>query len=195
MRVSNRGTTTSTGTEWLKVYWAKASTGLSWDTQWVDYLASNCGPTDLYGMEITKERKNAATATPAERDLYRDAILAAATNFFPGDPTSFWHKQNTIHVNTPTVAPTFAIHASLAFNSWHREMINRYEVMLQEAKPTVKLLYWDWTTDPKPLSGFDFFATITLPARLPLFMGASGRGTPSASRSARPSCRPSRRRR
>jgi hypothetical protein len=63
VRVRNRGSTASTGTERLRVYWAKASTGLNWPNQWVDYTANNCGPTKLYGIEITKPRKNAATAS------------------------------------------------------------------------------------------------------------------------------------
>lgn len=173
VRITNRGTSASSGGEWLKLYWAKASTGLSWPTQWVDYMSSTCGPTKLYGIEITKERENAATATAAERNQYRDAILGAATLSFPGDPVSLWHKQNVIHANTPTPPPPgipFPIHASLTFNPWHREMINRYEVMLQEADPTVKLLYWNWTQHP--VSGpFDFFTST--------FMGNSGLGSPS----------------
>jgi hypothetical protein len=48
-------------------------------------------------------------------------------------------------------------------------MMNRYEMLLQEADPTVRLLYWNWTTDPSPAVGFNFFT--------PGFMGASGRGT------------------
>ena len=39
VEIRNHGTTASTGTERLRVYWAKASTGLSWPTQWVDYAA------------------------------------------------------------------------------------------------------------------------------------------------------------
>src|SRR5258708_3316302 len=54
VRVRNRGTGPSSGGERLRLYWAKASTGLSWPTQWVDFVASNCGPTKLYGAEITK---------------------------------------------------------------------------------------------------------------------------------------------
>jgi hypothetical protein len=172
VQVTNRGTTASTGAEWLKLYWAKASTGLGWPTQWVDYMASNCGPSKLYGIEITKERENAATATAAERDAYRDAIIGAAGLAFSGDPVSFWHKQNVIHKDTP-MPPfpgiAFPIHASLTFNPWHREFINRYEVMLQESNPIVKLLYWDWTDDPDD-PPFNYFTST--------FMGASGAGSP-----------------
>ncbi len=168
VRVRNRGGMASSGNERLKLYWAKASTGLSWDTQWVDFLASNCGPTKLYGAEITKPRKNAATATAAERNAYRDAILAVGTMpgfvFFGGK--SYWHKQDEVHEFGPPNR-----HGSPAFLPWHREYINRYEVLLQEANPIVKLLYWDWTTDPENSSGFNFFT--------PAFMGASGRGSSS----------------
>ena len=69
IRVRNRGTAASTGTERLRLYWAKASTGLGWPAQWVDYMASNCGPSKLYGAEVTKPRKNAATATTPSATL------------------------------------------------------------------------------------------------------------------------------
>lgn len=163
IRVRNRGTAASTGTERLRLYWAKASTGLGWPAQWVDYMASNCGPTKLYGAEVTKPRKNAATATAAERDAYRDAILAVGTQpAFVFPDRSYWHKQDQVHESGPPNR-----HATSAFLPWHREMINRYEVLLQEANPLVTLLYWDWTTNP---SGFF----------IPTFMGASGSGAGAA---------------
>jgi hypothetical protein len=164
IRVRNRGTSASTGTERLRLYWAKASTGLGWPAQWVDYMANNCGPTKLYGAEVTKPRKNAATATPAERDAYRDAILSVGTLpafVFPGGIT-YWHKQDQVHQFGPSNR-----HGTSAFLPWHREFINRYEVLLQEANPLVTLLYWDWTTDPSGLFNSSF-------------MGASGSGPGSA---------------
>jgi hypothetical protein len=168
VRVRNRGSAPSGGTERLRVYWAKASTGLSWPTQWVDYLANNCGPMKLFGAEITKPRQNAATASQAERNAYRDAILAIGTNpayVFSG--VSYWHKQQEVHTGGPPNR-----HHTPAFLAWHREMVNRYEVLLQEFNPTVKLLYWDWTTDPRnSTGGFNFFDPTIL------FMGNSGAGT------------------
>lgn len=167
VRVRNRGSTASSGTERLRAYWAKASTGLSWPSQWEDYMAANCGPLKLYGMEITKARKNAATATAAERNAYRDAVVAigtAAPYVFPGG-VRFFDKQDEVHENAPGVA-----HSSPGFTPWHREMMNRYEVLLQEHNPLVKLLYWDWTTDPEnSTGGFNLFTAS--------FMGISGRGT------------------
>ena len=164
IRVRNRGTAASTGTERLRLYWAKASTGLGWREQWENYMASNCGPTKLYGAEVTKPRKNAATATVAERAAYRDAILAVGTQpafEFP-DGRSYWHRQDDVHEFGPENR-----HNSSAFLPWHREFINRYEILLQEANPLVTLLYWDWTTNPSSLM------TTT-------FMGASGSGAGGA---------------
>jgi hypothetical protein len=173
VRVRNRGTSASTGTERLRLYFAKASTGLSWPTQWggagVDYVAGDCGPTKLFGAEVTKPRKNAATATLAERNAYRDAILNIGQSafVFPSwGGLSYWHKQQQAHRFGPSNR-----HHTPAFLAWHREFINRYEALLQESNPTVKLLYWDWTTDPEPSAGFSFY---------PGFMGTSGRGGSSS---------------
>ncbi|MGE5602501.1 MAG: tyrosinase family protein [Nitrososphaerales archaeon] len=167
VRVRNRGTAPSTGTERLRLYWAKASSSLAWPTQWVDYLPGGPGST-LYGAEVTKPRKNAATATPAERAAYIAALQKIGS--LPGlaypDGVSYWGKQGTIHGLSSVLTSG---HGTPAFLPWHREFINRYELLLQKADPTVKLLYWDWTTDPQPSAGFNFFTSS--------FMGASGRST------------------
>lgn len=153
IRVRNRGSTASAGTERLRVYWAKASTGLSWPSQWVDYLAANCGPTKLYGIEITKPRRNLAdTSVPlSEVNEYRDAIVAIGTLAgyqFP-DGVSYWHKQQSVHNHVVSFTqPSFAAHTSDGFLPWHREFLSRYEILLREAYPRVTLFYWDWTTDP-----------------------------------------------
>jgi hypothetical protein len=146
VQVRNQGTTASTGTERLRLYWAKASTGLSWPSQWVDYQPGGLG-TPLYGGEITKPRINAATATAAEQTAYVNAILAIGTNSTYTFPmgTDFWETQQQVHME---MGSNSNIHGTSAFTPWHREFINRYEVLLQQYDPTVKLLYWDWTTDP-----------------------------------------------
>ena len=168
VRISNVGTAPSLGTEQLHVYWAKASTGLSWPGQWVDYLANYCGPNQLYGMEITKPRRNIADPTVplSEVQNYLSAINSLAQN--PGlqfsDGVQYWYKQNAEHyfvatkyVNGPTLppgpptygAPAFSAHNSDGFWPWHREFLSRYEALLREAYPTVTLFYWDWTHDPR----------------------------------------------
>jgi tyrosinase-like protein/Big-like domain-containing protein len=165
VRVRNRGTAASTGNERLRLYFAKASTGLSWPTQWVDYVSG--APAKLFGEEITKPRQNAATATPTQRAAYVQAIVDAASLApftFPGG-VRYWQKQQQVHRFGPTNR-----HGGPAFLPWHREFINRYEALLREVNPLVKLLYWDWTTDPEnSTGGFNFFTSS--------FMGASGRST------------------
>src|SRR5688500_12518726 len=70
VRVRNRGSASSSGNETLHVYWAKASTGLNWPGDWNDHLADPCatGTPRLYGYEITKPRRNAATAPVSVRN-------------------------------------------------------------------------------------------------------------------------------
>jgi Common central domain of tyrosinase/Bacterial Ig domain len=152
VRVRNDSGAASSGAERLRLYWAKASTGLSWPSQWVDYQPG--GPlTMLYGAEITKPRKNGATASAAEQSAYVQAILHIGTNpayVFPMG-MDYWHTQQELHDEMGTFSN---IHNTLAFLPWHREFINRYELLLQQYDPTVKLLYWDWTTPPTPSLSF-----------------------------------------
>ena len=151
VRIRNKGGA-SNGTERLRFYWASASTGLSWPTSFNDNMQAGV----LFGSEITKVRKNAATATQAERDAYVAALRKMATDpafRFPAG-MSYWRTQQEIHRFGPTYRHGFpdqvtgAWIPSVAFLPWHREFINRYEGLLQEADPTVKLLYWQWTDNP-----------------------------------------------
>ena len=80
VRITNFGSDQSAGTEQLHVYWAKASTGLSWPSQWVDYMDNRCGPNILYGIEITKPRQNIATAAPSDVANYLAAVNQIATD-------------------------------------------------------------------------------------------------------------------
>jgi hypothetical protein len=155
VRVRNRGSTASTGLERLRVYWAKASTGLSWPAQWVDNIDNVCGPNRLYGIEITKPRKNGATATAGERSAYVNSIVSidSAAYQWLMDGVTYWDKQDHVHQLAPE-------HGTPAFLPWHREFIHRYEVVLREANPIVTLLYWDWTTDPaNSTGGFNMMTT------------------------------------
>ena len=170
VRIRNRGGQPSSGTETLHVYWAKASTGLSWGTgvagnsDWIDHMETPaCSVTPrLYGYEVTKPRKSGATATAQEKSDYVAAIQAINTTTYmfndPAivdgnstgngggfiDPVTYFNKQNEIHYNLFNAG----IHNSLRFLPWHREEMSRYEILLREFNPTLTLLYWDWTTDP-----------------------------------------------
>ena len=100
-------------------------------------------------------RRNIATVSKEERDRFRDAILALGSRLFPGAKTdsvpggvSYWFKQDEIHDSTH-------VHFCPAFLPWHRELMNRFEGMLQEIDPQLSLHYWDWTADPQALTDSD----------------------------------------
>ena len=112
VRIRNR-TSASNGSERLRFYWASASTGLSWPVSFVDNVSGGV----LFGSEITKVRKNAATATPAERDAYVAALRKIATDAafrFPGG-MSYWRMQQQIHRFGPTYRHGFPDMASPAW--------------------------------------------------------------------------------
>lgn len=168
VRIRNKGSAT-TGTERLLVYWASASSGLSWDPNkvagsFIDNVQNNI----LFGQEITKPRKNAANASPTERTAYVNAILKLASDpslVFGNGGESYWRTQQAIHRFGPP-----SRHHTVDFLPWHREFINRYEGLLQEADPTVKLLYWNWHDNPAT-GPLNYFTT-----GMNGFMGASGQG-------------------
>ena len=93
-------------------------------------------------------RRNIATVTQAERDRFRDAIIALNHQFYPGGRgdtpvggVSYWFTQDEIHQSTH-------VHGCPAFLPWHRELLNRFEALLRLIDPALSLHYWDWTTDP-----------------------------------------------
>jgi tyrosinase-like protein/VWA domain-containing protein len=96
-------------------------------------------------------RRNIATVSVQERNRFRDAIIALNSRLFPGSRTDFpaggvshWFKHDEIHQATH-------VHGGPAFLPWHRELCNRFEVMLREVDPDLSLHYWDWNSDPAPL--------------------------------------------
>jgi hypothetical protein len=165
VRVRNRGASASAGTGQLHVYWSKGSAGPNWPAGWVDNYTPVCGVDRLMGAEITKPRLNAASATATQRQRLRDAYIEMASTpaFALLTGYDYWTKQQQIHVRAPE-------HHNPAFLPWHREFLNRLELLLQEADPRVKLMYWQWTTDPTNSTGGTNLYTST-------FMGNSGRGT------------------
>lgn len=104
-------------------------------------------------------RRNIATVSKEERDRFRDAIIKLQTLpqfHYPGNRTdtpvggvSYWFKQDEIHAGSH-------VHVCPAFLPWHRELINRFEALLQLADPQLSLHYWDWTTDPGWMFAPDF---------------------------------------
>ncbi len=86
-------------------------------------------------------RRNAATLSTVELNAVRDAFLGLDKKKY-SDKVSYWFKQDQIHSATH-------VHEDASFLPWHRELVNRFELLLQEVNPLVSLPYWDWTTDPK----------------------------------------------
>lgn len=89
-------------------------------------------------------RRNIATISQAERDLFMDAIVKLHTDpayVYPGG-VSYWAKQDEIHQATH-------VHGGPSFLPWHRELCNRFEELLRLVHPELSLHYWDWTTDPR----------------------------------------------
>ncbi|MCP5234360.1 MAG: tyrosinase family protein [Zoogloeaceae bacterium] len=90
-------------------------------------------------------RRNVAHLSQAERDAFINAIVQLDSSRFFADGVSYWDKQDQIHQGTH-------VHGGPSFLPWHRELLNRFEAMLQEVDPTVALHYWDWTEDPRNAS-------------------------------------------
>ena len=161
VRVTNRGTSATSGTERLRVYWAKASTGLNWPNHWTGapgnsdadtYYANDCGVWRVFGKEITKPRKKASTATADEKQIYADAVVALDSAVHPGSSETYFDLNDMIH------STGHAQHFNDAFVAWHREFVNRYEQMLLKQDPRVTLLYWDWHENPN-IAGYNFMGS------------------------------------
>ena len=161
VRVTNRGTSATDGTERLRVYWAKAGTGLSWPDHWTGapgnsdadtYYANDCGTYRVFGKEITKPRKKASTATADEKQIYADAVVALDSAVHLGSSETYFDLQDMIH------STGHAQHFNDAFVAWHREFLNRYEQMLLKQDPRVTLLYWDWHENPN-IAGYNFMGS------------------------------------
>ena len=95
-------------------------------------------------------RRNIATVSKEERDLFIDAIKQLNQTYysptgsrtdFPAGHVSFWFKQDEIHQSSH-------VHGCPAFLPWHREMCNRFEALLRTIHPQLSLHYWDWNLDP-----------------------------------------------
>jgi hypothetical protein len=95
-------------------------------------------------------RRNLATVSKQERDLFIDAVKqlnqvfyspAGSRTDFPAGRVSYWFNQDEIHQSSH-------VHGCPQFLPWHRELLNRYEALLRTIHPQLSLHYWDWNLDP-----------------------------------------------
>jgi Common central domain of tyrosinase/von Willebrand factor type A domain len=84
-------------------------------------------------------RRNVAHLTPAERQAYAQALRDVDLQSY-ADGVSYWDKQDQIHEGTHN-------HQGNSFIPWHRELVNRFEKLIQQVNPDMALHYWDWTQD------------------------------------------------
>lgn len=96
-------------------------------------------------------RRSILDVDASERLLLKNAIVELHNRFFAGSRTdnppggvSHWFKQDEIHQATH-------VHGGPEFLPWHREFVNRFEIMLRQVDPRLSLHYWDWTRDASPL--------------------------------------------
>ncbi|MGH9189943.1 MAG: tyrosinase family protein [Acidimicrobiales bacterium] len=90
---------------------------------------------------MAKPRRNIAHLSPQERQAFVDAVLGIDLLAY-ADGVSYWDKQDQIHQSTHN-------HNGNSFLPWHRELVNRFEALLQQVDPDIALPYWDWTEDPR----------------------------------------------
>ncbi len=86
-------------------------------------------------------RRNVAHLTDTEREEFAQALRDVDMQTY-ADGVSFWDKQDQIHEGTHN-------HGGNSFVPWHRELVNRFEKLIQQVNPDMAMHYWDWTQDPR----------------------------------------------
>ncbi|MEK6300842.1 MAG: tyrosinase family protein [Acidobacteriota bacterium] len=104
-------------------------------------------------------RRSILDVDASERLLLKNAIVELHNRFFAGtrtdDPAggvSHWFKQDEIHQATH-------VHGGPEFLPWHRELVNRFEIMLRQVDSRLSLHYWDFNKDPAPLFTSSFMGS------------------------------------
>jgi hypothetical protein len=140
-----------------------------------------CGADRLMGAEITKPRVDAATATATNASACamptsrwpRRRRFALLTGY------DYWTKQQQIHVRAPEHHNPGSCRGTANSSIASR-------LLLQQADPRVKLMYWQWTTDPTNSTG----GTESLHVRVHGQLRAAARAAPAWARRCPPALDP-----
>lgn len=104
-------------------------------------------------------RRSILDVDASERLLLKNALVELHNRYFSGSRTdnppggvSYWFKQDEIHQATH-------VHQGPEFLPWHREFVNRLEIMLRQVDSRLSLHYWDWTRDASPLFTSSFMGS------------------------------------
>lgn len=104
-------------------------------------------------------RRNILNVDASERLLLKNAIVELHNRYFAGSRTddppggvSHWFKQDEIHQATH-------VHGGPEFIPWHRELVNRFEIMLRQVDSRLSLHYWNFNEDPAPLFTSSFMGS------------------------------------
>jgi hypothetical protein len=137
IRVNNRGSQTSNGTEKLKVYWAKASTGLGWPDAWIGTAPFVCTPPKPTGALIGTINIPAGIVGGGSQIL--------SINWTPPDPSDYncfgadkSHFCILARIETETTAPfgmTFPETTDLWLNTKNNNNIAWKNVSITDLNP------------------------------------------------------------
>lgn len=91
-------------------------------------------------------RRNITTISDDERARFVHAIQELdVLEIYSGK--TYWDLQEDTHKAAHIAGAD--VHGGPAFLGWHREICNRFELLLRMIDADLSLYYWDWTTDPR----------------------------------------------
>jgi hypothetical protein len=100
-----------------------------------------------------KCRKNVKNLSQTEKDKFVNAVLALKAQdsvLHPGSQSRYddfteTHLLAMHDMDTHAMRPESWGHVGSVFLPWHRELLYRFEKLLQDVDPDVTIPYWDWT--------------------------------------------------
>jgi hypothetical protein len=93
-----------------------------------------------------RPRKNVANMTPGERQVFADAVIALRAKPSLRGLANRYDDFARVHVDAMVVPFSWG-HGGPAFTAWHRVLLAKFEDELRAIDDTVRIPFWDWTTD------------------------------------------------